>query len=159
MIAIAAMTPEGGIGRNGTIPWEKDPKDLAFFRNMTIGGTVIMGRKTYQDEAMPKPLKDRLSVVIGGLYDYDYPNSKDTLFMRRPDWQMFHKYFYNPILIGGASLYNEAIRTKAISTFYINFNKKADCDTFVDLDALRENYTGTERYMFDMWVSVYTKRI
>lgn len=159
MFAIAAMTPEGGIGKNGTIPWNKDAKDLKFFRHMTDGGSLIMGRKTYQDEAMPKPLKNRLSIVIGGLKDYDYPDSVDTLFLSKLDWEMFDNYFYNPILIGGASLYNEAIRSMKVHTFYINFNKQCDdCDTFVDLEALHRNYKGEEKYMFDMWISVYTRK-
>lgn len=160
MFAIAAATREGGIGKNGTIPWEKNPKDLTFFRDMTNAGTVIMGRKTYQDEAMPKPLKNRLSVVIGGLRDYDYPDSVDTIFLPKIDWEMFDNYFYTPVLIGGASLYNEAIRSKKVHTFYINHNVQCDdCDTFIDMEALWRNYRCEEKYMFDMWISVYQRKM
>ncbi|AKF13617.1 dihydrofolate reductase [Sinorhizobium phage phiN3] len=158
--AIVAMDETGGIGKNGTLPWEKDPADMRWFQRFTKGGTLIMGRKTYEDEAFPKPLPDRLSVVIGGLKDYDYPNSKDTIFLSKIDWDMFKKYFQRPILIGGATLYNKAIREKAIESLYVtSMLGDYGCDTFIDKEALNANYEGKHAdWHRDFPLFVYTKR-
>jgi len=59
---IAAHDRNGGIGRAGTIPW-RAPGDLAAFKRETLGGAVIMGRKTW--ESLPqRPLPDRLNIVV-----------------------------------------------------------------------------------------------
>ncbi len=60
-IGIAAMAQNRAVGLNGTIPWYL-PEDLRFFRRMTMGGTVIMGRKTW--ESLPSVLKGRRNIVM-----------------------------------------------------------------------------------------------
>ena len=61
MALIAAVARNGVIGANNTLPW-KLPADLARFRALTTGHTVIMGRKTWQ--SLGRPLKDRQNVVV-----------------------------------------------------------------------------------------------
>lgn len=62
MIAVVAMNAAGCIGRDGTLPW-RHPEDLAFFKKTTVGGTVVMGRKTW--DSLPKrPLPGRRNVVL-----------------------------------------------------------------------------------------------
>ncbi|TKW68680.1 MAG: dihydrofolate reductase [Paracoccus denitrificans] len=64
---IAARARNGAIGKNGQIPWHI-PEDLAFFKRETLGGAVIMGRRTW--ESLPfKPLKDRLNLVVTSTLD------------------------------------------------------------------------------------------
>lgn len=58
---IVAMTEEGGIGINNTIPW-KLREDMAHFKKTTTGHPVIMGRKTY--ESIGRPLPNRRNIVI-----------------------------------------------------------------------------------------------
>lgn len=61
---IFARAANGVIGRDGQIPWYL-PQDLAHFRALTAGGTVIMGRKTWQ--SLPpqfRPLPGRHNIVI-----------------------------------------------------------------------------------------------
>src|SRR5690554_5762716 len=56
---------EGGIiGRNGIMPWNV-PEDLARFKQVTLGGPVIMGRKTW-DSLPPRfrPLPGRRNIVV-----------------------------------------------------------------------------------------------
>lgn len=48
MIAVVAAFAEGGVmGKDGKMPWHL-PGDLARFRRLTLGQTVVMGRKTYE---------------------------------------------------------------------------------------------------------------
>lgn len=61
---IWAQSTSGVIGRDGGIPWVL-PEDLAHFKGLTMGHTVLMGRRTW--ESLParfRPLPGRRNVVI-----------------------------------------------------------------------------------------------
>jgi dihydrofolate reductase len=61
---IWAQTASGVIGRAGAIPWHL-PEDLARFKVLTMGHTVVMGRRTW--ESLPprvRPLPGRRNVVL-----------------------------------------------------------------------------------------------
>jgi dihydrofolate reductase len=67
---IWAQSPSGVIGRAGAIPWRL-PEDLARFKRLTIGHTVVMGRLTW--ESLPgkvRPLPGRRNVVVTRQADY-----------------------------------------------------------------------------------------
>jgi dihydrofolate reductase len=59
--AIVAVSRNGVIGHNGHIPWHF-PEELKLFQSLTIGHTVIMGRKTL--ESLKKPLKQRRHWIL-----------------------------------------------------------------------------------------------
>jgi dihydrofolate reductase len=67
---IWAQSPSGVIGRAGGIPWRL-PEDLARFKELTMGHTVVMGRLTW-DSLPPKvrPLPGRRNVVVTRQADY-----------------------------------------------------------------------------------------
>jgi dihydrofolate reductase len=59
-----AQARGGVIGRDGVLPWHL-PEDLALFRELTMGSTVVMGRRTW--ESLPerfRPLPGRTNVVL-----------------------------------------------------------------------------------------------
>lgn len=58
---VVAAAENGIIGRDGAMPW-RISSDLRYFRRVTIGKPVIMGRKTF--EAVGKPLDNRDSIVL-----------------------------------------------------------------------------------------------
>lgn len=58
---IAAVAANGVIGAANGIPWRL-PSDFAFFKRMTLGKPLIMGRKTF--ESIGKALPGRINVVI-----------------------------------------------------------------------------------------------
>jgi dihydrofolate reductase len=58
---VVAMTPEQVIGRDGALPWRL-PADLRHFKRLTLGHTVIMGRRTF--ESIGKPLVGRTNIVL-----------------------------------------------------------------------------------------------
>lgn len=58
---IAAVSDNGVIGRGGGLPWHL-PGDLKWFKDKTLGHTMIMGRKTF--ESIGKPLPGRKTVVV-----------------------------------------------------------------------------------------------
>lgn len=64
---IVAMAENRVIGRDGTIPW-KVPGEQKLFRRITLGHTLIMGRRTHED--IGRPLAGRLNIVISRRRDY-----------------------------------------------------------------------------------------
>src|SRR5437667_12263908 len=59
--AIAAMSLNRVIGHGQRIPWHL-PEDFKWFKKMTTGQVIVMGRKTF--EAIGKPLPGRTTVVL-----------------------------------------------------------------------------------------------
>jgi dihydrofolate reductase len=59
--AIAAMSENRVIGRGNTIPWHL-PADFQWFKRVTMGHTLVMGRKTF--ESIGRPLPGRTTVVL-----------------------------------------------------------------------------------------------
>ena len=58
---IAAVARNGTIGREGRLPWRL-PDDLARFKRLTLGHTVLMGRRTW--ESLGRSLPGRRNVVL-----------------------------------------------------------------------------------------------
>jgi len=61
LIAVAAMASNRVIGKNGQLPWHL-PEDLKFFKELTSGHAVIMGRKTF--DSIGRPLPKRKNIII-----------------------------------------------------------------------------------------------
>ena len=98
---IAAVSPEGVIGLHGAIPW-RHPGDMRRFARVTRGGTVIMGRLTW-DSMNRRPLPHRRNIVItrGDVGDVEhYPDVKTAL----------EKVTEGDVwFIGGARIYEDAM--------------------------------------------------
>ena len=63
IIAIVHVDKEWGIGKDGDMMFSL-PKDMKFFRETTMGHTVVMGGKTLRSFPGQKPLKNRTNIVI-----------------------------------------------------------------------------------------------
>ena len=59
--AIVAVSEDGVIGRAGDLPWRL-PGDLKWFKKITLGHTLVMGRKTW--ESLPGALPGRQNWVL-----------------------------------------------------------------------------------------------
>src|SRR5271165_1626283 len=59
--AIAAMSLNRVVGAGGRIPWHL-PEDFKWFKKMTAGNVVVMGRKTF--ESLGKPLANRTNLIL-----------------------------------------------------------------------------------------------
>jgi dihydrofolate reductase len=58
---LAAVAANGVIGRAGALPWRL-PADLRYFKRLTLGHTLVMGRRTW--DSVGKPLPGRRTVVV-----------------------------------------------------------------------------------------------
>ena len=64
---IVAAARNGVIGRNNALPWHL-PEDLRYFKRVTMGKPIVMGRKTW--ESIGRPLPGRTNIVITRRPDY-----------------------------------------------------------------------------------------
>jgi dihydrofolate reductase len=100
---IWAQSASGVIGRAGNIPWQL-PEDMSRFRNLTMGHTVVMGRRTWESlPARVRPLPGRRNVVLTRQTDYmapgaDVVRSLDDALGQGNAW-----------VIGGAEIYALAL--------------------------------------------------
>lgn len=100
---IVAMAKNRVIGANNTLPWHL-PADLKRFKALTMGHTIIMGRRTY--ESIGKPLLGRNNVVISRQSNLVLPgvtvvSSIERAVDRANSGEAF--------IIGGADIYRHAL--------------------------------------------------
>lgn len=70
---MAAKSRNNVIGRNNKLPWYL-PNDLKYFKRVTFGKPVIMGRKTW--DSLGKPLPGRANIVITRQADFQAEGAK-----------------------------------------------------------------------------------
>lgn len=61
IVLVVAVAENGVIGRDNAMPW-RISSDLKYFRSVTIGRPVVMGRKTFQ--SIGRPLPQRTNIVV-----------------------------------------------------------------------------------------------
>ena len=103
MIAVAAMAGNRVIGDGGRIPWHL-PEDLRWFKELTMGGTLLMGRVTY--ESIGRPLPGRQTIVLSRREGWQIPGVAviRDLSQLRPaagDSEVF--------VVGGAEIYRAVL--------------------------------------------------
>ena len=106
--AIVAVDNNWGIGYNGDL-LEHIPEDLKYFKELTTGHIVVMGRKTW-DSLPQKPLKDRLNIVISSqpkevLGDLSIRISLEEAKIRLALSSADEEWF----IIGGGTIYKELL--------------------------------------------------
>lgn len=70
---IVAQAQNRVIGINNNLPWHL-PEDLRYFKQVTMGKPIIMGRKTY--ESIGRPLPGRTNIVVSRDAEYQPDNVK-----------------------------------------------------------------------------------
>lgn len=61
---IFATDQVGTFGNRGSLPWPMHVEDMSWFREHTLDNIVVMGRNTWDDPKMKKPLPGRINCVI-----------------------------------------------------------------------------------------------
>lgn len=120
MKAIAAMAKNRIIGNNGKIPWYL-PEDFKWFKEQTINGTVIMGRKTF--ESLRKPLPARNNIVISKTSNFDNVITYSNL----NDIPLSTKQKDSTWIIGGSEIYKQTLpECTDLYLSILNENKEGD---------------------------------
>ena len=101
MIAIAVVGPDKGIGYCGHLLYQI-PDDLRRFKKLTLGGTVIMGRKTFESLPDRKPLPGRTNIVLTRNTNF----FADGIIIKHGIEEILEAEFVEPIsVIGGETVY------------------------------------------------------
>ena len=101
---IAAVAQNNIIGKDNKLVWHM-PADLRYFKNTTMGHTMIMGRKTF--ESFGKPLPGRRSIVVTRQKDWHYEgvevthSLEEAIELAPKDKEVF--------IVGGAEIYRQAL--------------------------------------------------
>ena len=105
--AILASTRSGGIGNNGSLPWPKNTEDLKWFKKHTVNNVVVMGKNTWNDPMMPRPLPQRVNFVVTRTAVYEansiYGSIDEILSFIRTEHPALDIF-----IIGGKQLYESA---------------------------------------------------
>lgn len=118
---IAAIGKNRVIGKNGKLPWHISD-DLRRFKRLTLGHTVLMGRKTF--ESIGRPLVQRRNVVITShpIPDVEtYPSVDEALKALHQQDIVF--------VIGGATVYSQLL-DRADELYLTSVDMEADGDAF-----------------------------
>ena len=100
---VVAVSQNGVIGKDGKLPWHFS-SDLQFFKKLTTGHTVIMGRKTF--DSIGKALPNRENIVISRerhspVAGVEFATSVKAALEHAKKGEIF--------IIGGASIYGETL--------------------------------------------------
>lgn len=100
---IVAMDQNRVIGKNNKLPWHL-PADLQYFKKVTMGKPIIMGRKTF--ESIGRVLPGRENVIV--TRNQTYTNSDCTILHSMKEVKQFADESNQEVfVIGGAEIFNE----------------------------------------------------
>ncbi|SFL38967.1 dihydrofolate reductase [Methylobacterium pseudosasicola] len=165
---VARSNPGDVIGCENELPW-KLRTDLKFFRSVTEGNCVIMGRKTL--ESLGRPLPNRINIVLsrqGG------DNRDNLMWAHSPEDALFLADFYSilnarpqTIVIGGAQIY-ELFKELFTKIYLTEVQHKFECGDahFRERFDLREwdlikrnDFKASDVDQYDFTISVLERKI
>lgn len=156
---LVAADENNAIGKDGDLPW-KLSADLKYFKKLTTGHHIIMGRKTY--ESIGRPLPNRTNIVVTRNKELELDDVWLThsiedaidLAMSRGENEVF--------IIGGGTIYRQSI-DKALRIYLTRVHTKIEnADTFFPkMDTQKwkvistESHSADEKNQYDMTFEVY----
>ena len=137
---IVAMTKSRLIGYENKMPWHI-PEDLKLFKQTTMGNIIIMGRKTFESIGKPLPGRKNFIVSASAFKDDSAENNQSVNDLQNKSFAKEYEpgkaYYFksledaiqasfltdgNPFVIGGASVYKQALPFAKI--LYVSLVKK-----------------------------------
>ena len=141
---VVAMSRNRVIGRDNHLPWRL-PDEIAYFKKVTMGHPIVMGRRTY--ESIGRPLPGRLNIVVTHDRAYSAPGctvvgSLEEAWRAAGDAQ-------EVCVIGGTSLFQESLPV-ADRIHLTEVEADVPGDThFPDFDRSQWRETEIERHRAD----------
>jgi dihydrofolate reductase len=158
---ILAMDDNRVIGKDNQLPWHL-PEDLKFFKRVTMGHPIVMGRKTY--DSIGRPLPGRENIII--TRNPDYRNEDCTVFntiagflaycKEKPEEEFF--------VIGGAEIFHQMM-TNVNRLYITEIHEEFEGDTFfqeIDMESWnlisREKGLKDEKNPYDYEFTIYERK-
>ena len=150
--AIAAMAENRVIGNGGDIPWHI-PADFKWFKETTMGGIIVMGRKTYDSIGRPLPGRDtyvlsRQPREITGVHSFTNLEVLDHLETDKTIW-----------IAGGGEIYAQML-PKCSELYLSRVHRKCEGDAF--FPEFEEQFELTEimlkhdEFTVERWVRAHS---
>jgi dihydrofolate reductase len=127
IVLVVAIADNGVIGKDGAIPWHIS-EDMKRFKALTMGHTVVMGRKTW-DSLPRKPLPGRINVVVTRQKDWQAEGAIAAASLG----QATSGTSGTVMVIGGAEIYQRALSLA----------------TRIELTEVHKNFDGDAKFEFD----------
>ncbi len=133
MNLIAAVDQNWAIGNQNKL-LVQIPEDQRFFRRMTLGHVVVMGRKTLESFPGGRPLKDRINIVLTTDPNYQVPDCKIVHSLEEL-WEELKQYRSEEVfVIGGEKVYRQLLE-HCDRAYITKIDKCFEADTwFPNLD-------------------------
>ncbi|MBP9667714.1 dihydrofolate reductase [Candidatus Saccharibacteria bacterium] len=158
---VVAMDRNNGIGADNDLLWQRDlPADLKHFKKLTTGGTVIMGRKTY--ESIGRPLPNRENIIVSRS-DIEI----DSIVAVKSLAEAYEKATSeNVYVIGGGQIYEQALGD--VDALYVTevdadfsnatvFFPQINCEDWQEV--LRDHHEADEQNAYAYDFVTYTRII
>lgn len=156
---IVAYDRNKTIGKNNQLPWNL-PRDLAYFKKVTMGHPIVMGRKTY--ESIGRPLPGRKNIIVTRNRDYKHEgctviHSIEEIkeIAQRENGEVF--------VIGGAEIFKDVLQ-EADRLYVTYIDEEFHGDTFfpeIDFtkwkEISREKGMKDEKNPYDYYFIVYER--
>lgn len=156
---LAAKATNNVIGKDNGLIWHL-PADLKHFRELTTGGTVIMGRKTF--ESIGKALPHRDNIIITSQKDFQAPGCEIVHSLEEAI--QISNQEENVFIIGGGEIYWQAL--DLVSTLYMTeVHAHFSGDTFfpeinpqIWEETFREDHQADEKNPYDFSFVTYQRK-
>jgi dihydrofolate reductase len=157
ILSMVVAADEGNvIGKDNALPWCL-PDDLKYFKNLTWGSPILMGRKTF--ESMGKPLPGRHSIVITRNRDWKYEGVEAVPSLEAAIEAAKSYDVKELFVIGGAQIFHSAL-PQADRVYLTRIYHRYDGDAYFpelgpEWALLREKIVEAEgdapRHSFQVW--------
>ncbi|HET8709604.1 MAG TPA: dihydrofolate reductase [Candidatus Saccharimonadales bacterium] len=155
---VVAYDLQRGIGANNDLLWQRDlPADLKHFRDMTMGKTIIMGRKTFESIGRALPGRQNIVVTHGSI--------------AAPEIQVAHSLTdaydlteRDICIIGGGTMYEQALDSvDTVHATEVKATFPAATVFFPELDpewqeVSRENHQADDKNRYDYDFVTFKRR-
>jgi dihydrofolate reductase len=154
--AILACDEDWGIGKDDSMPWPHNRADLQWFKKMTYGYSIVMGRNTWNSLPV-RPLPGRQNIVVstttveGATYTIglgkDFKSQLVDLSLKQPLW-----------IIGGGQLIEGCL--DIIDEIWLSrIEGEYDCDVKLPSDKILEQFAfDSASPETDIYVERWVKR-
>ena len=160
IVFVLAADENFGIGKGDELPWSFK-KDMQFFKAVTQGERVVVGRKTWESiKDISKGLPDRKKIVIGNsgypvsVYDSIKPADAEILYFPTTEEVLrYSKAGGVVFVIGGKQLY-ESLIEQTMYAIVTRVHTQADCDV-----CLKEGIANTLQHLMKTYSVLDTDRL
>lgn len=139
---LVAVSENNVIGKDNTLPWHL-PNDLKYFKNLTWGMPILMGRKTF--DSIGKPLPGRKSIVITRNKDWQQAGVDVVHSIEEATGKATSFGVKEIFLIGGAEIFKTAL-ADAGRIYLTRIHQTFDGDVFFPGISTNEWQLVSERF-------------